>query len=97
MATGVTAVATTSTAGRASDQGWKTTAQGMITLTLHGAIQDDGLVRGTFVTTEADKRKSHVESGQFVLKPLNAQQGGTGRTATRPESKSEGGDKPQPE
>jgi hypothetical protein len=34
---------------------------------------------------------------KFPPKKTNAEQAGTGQSATRPESKSEGGDKPQPE
>ena len=36
-------------------------------------------------------------AGENLFKIRNAQQGGAGQPATRPESKSEGGDKPQPE
>jgi hypothetical protein len=44
--------------------------------------------------------ESRIEMPVFTTKPDNikeAEQDGTGQPATRPESKSEGGDKPQPE
>lgn len=93
----ITTVATIPTGGRNVDNQWKITAYGMYSLTLHGTIRSDGLVRGAFVTTEASKRKTHVGNGQFVLKPLNPQQAGADQPATAPESKLEDDQRPEEE
>jgi len=48
------------------------------------------------VGTPDKKKILYVDRGESRLYPTKAEQAGTGQPATRPESKSEGGDKPQP-
>jgi hypothetical protein len=48
-------------------------------------------------STVAEELRSHMKALTIRLKNEEAEQAGTGQPATRPESKSEGGDKPQPE
>jgi hypothetical protein len=62
---------------------------------------------GFYWAEEDAKKELHWTGSRFEVTPLEAdeansenreaEQGGTGQPATRPESKSEGGDKPQPE
>ena len=49
------------------------------------------------VGTPDKKKILYVDRGEIRLYPTKAEQAGTGQPATRPESKSEGSDKPQPE
>ena len=61
-------------------------------ITVYGAPEasngDGELLRATFPDAEFSPRTTGADQ--------NAEQDGTGQPATRPESKSEGGDKPQP-
>ncbi|TAE76617.1 MAG: hypothetical protein EAZ84_06775 [Verrucomicrobia bacterium] len=69
------------------------------TLVTTFCFQSDSWIRrdnGQFIRSEITKPKD-LEKLLRGLDPKHAEQDGTGQSATRPESKSEGSDKPQPE
>jgi hypothetical protein len=80
---------------------------GLLTVIVAGLIMPKGSESisgdsgGKMVIHHAASEENHFRGSTdllpFTMALLQAEQAGTGQPATRPESKSEGGDKPQPE
>jgi hypothetical protein len=64
----------------------------------HPACHTELIIDEDGVMTLIDTSAKHIVKAQLVRTPVKeAEQAGTGQPATRPESKAEGSDKPQPE